>query len=57
MSPLKVLSRGYAMAKGPGGEILRSWRDVQAGEQVSVTLGEGGFLCTVDEPREKERMI
>ena len=54
MSPLKVLGRGYAMARGPSGEILRSWRDVQSGERVSVTLGEGGFLCTVEEPFEKE---
>ena len=54
MSPLKVLGRGYAMAQGPSGEILRSWREVQAGERVSVALGEGGFLCTVEEPYEKE---
>ena len=54
MSPLKVFGRGYAMARGPSGEILRSWRDVQAGERVSVTLGEGGFLCTVEESYEKE---
>ena len=54
MSPLKVFGRGYAMARGPSGEILRSWRDVQTGERVSVTLGEGGFLCTVEESYEKE---
>ena len=54
MSPLKVLGRGYAMAQGPSGEILRSWREVRAGERVSVALGEGGFLCTVEEPYEKE---
>lgn len=54
MSPLKVFGRGYAMALGPSGEILRSWRDVQTGERVSVTLGEGGFLCTVEESYEKE---
>ena len=56
MSPLKVLGRGYAMARGPSGEILRSWRDVRTGERVSVTLGEGGFLCTVEEPCKKEEM-
>ena len=56
MSPLKVLSRGYAMAQGSGGSILRSWRDVQAGDRVTVTLGEGGFACTVDEAREKEKL-
>lgn len=54
MSPLKVLGRGYAMAQGPSGAILRSWRDTAAGETVTVTLGEGGFVCTVDKPYEKE---
>ena len=54
MSPLKVLGRGYAMAQGPSGEILRTWRDTAAGETVTVTLGEGGFVCTVDKPYEKE---
>jgi len=48
MSPLKVLGRGYAMARGQSGNILRSWRDVKAGEQAEVMLGEGGFVCTVD---------
>jgi len=50
MSPLKVLGRGYAMAQNEAGEILKSYRDVTAGERVSVTLGTGGFTCTVEEP-------
>lgn len=54
MSPLKVLGRGYAMARDGGGRILKSYRDVTAGEPVSVTLGEGGFTCTVDKPFGKE---
>lgn len=54
MSPLKVLGRGYAMAQNEAGDILKSYRDVTAGDQVSVTLGEGGFTCTVDKPFGKE---
>lgn len=54
MSPLKVLGRGYAMAQNGEGQILKSYRDVTAGDRVSVTLGEGGFTCTVDEPFGKE---
>ena len=50
MSPLKVLGRGYAMAQNEGGQVLKSYRDVAAGESVTVTLGEGGFTCTVDAP-------
>lgn len=55
MSPLKVLGRGYAMAQNGDGQILKSYREVTAGERVSVTLGEGGFTCTVDEPFGKEK--
>ena len=55
MSPLKVLGRGYAMAQNEQGAILKSWRDVTAGERVSVTLGAGGFTATVDEPFEEVR--
>ena len=51
MSPLKVLGRGYAMAQNETGRILKSYRDVTAGERVSVTLGEGGFTATVEEVR------
>jgi len=50
MSPLKVLGRGYAMARDDAGGILKSYRDVTAGQQVTVTLGEGGFTATVEEP-------
>ena len=50
LSPLKVLGRGYAMAQNEDGRILKSYQDVTAGERISVTLGEGGFTCRVEEP-------
>ena len=55
MSPLKVLGRGYAMAQSVDGSILKSYRDVAAGDRVSVTLGEGGFTCTVEKPLKEVR--
>lgn len=55
MSPLKVLGRGYAMAQNEKGQILKSYRDVEAGERLKVTLGEGGFSCKVEEPLKEER--
>ena len=55
MSPLKVLGRGYAMVQNENGQILKSYRDVESGERVNVTLGEGGFSCTVEEPLKEER--
>ena len=54
MSPLKVLGRGYAMAQNENGQILKSYRDVEPGERVNVTLGEGGFSCIVEEPLKEE---
>ena len=49
MSPLKVLGRGYAVARSEEGKILKSYQDVSPGDRVDVTLGEGGFACTVEE--------
>ena len=55
MSPLKVLGRGYAMARTPDGAVVKSWRDAPAGSQIDVTLGEGGLSCTVDRAYEPIR--
>ena len=55
MSPLKVLGRGYAMVQDETGRILKSYRDVTAEERLTVTLGEGGFTCRVEEPLKEER--
>ena len=54
MSPLKVLGRGYAMVQSENGEIVKSWRDAPEGASVTVTLGEGGLVCTVDRQRKGE---
>ena len=49
MSPLKVLGRGYAMVQSGTGAVVKSGREVTVGQQVSVTLGEGGFTAEVKE--------
>ena len=53
MSPLKVLGRGYAVARGENGEILRSAGDVELGDHIQVKLGRGILGCTVDERTEE----
>ena len=53
MSPLKVLSRGYAVARNGAGQVLKSGGEVTAGERVFVTLGSGGFSAVVDEIEEE----
>lgn len=51
MSPLKVLQRGYAIARKENSSVpLKSGSEVAAGDCITVTLGEGGFTCTVKQP-------
>lgn len=47
MSPLKVLTRGYAMAQTEGGEVLRSVDQLDIADNVTVTLSDGRFTATV----------
>ena len=47
MSPLKVLSRGYAMAQKEDGQLLRSVSQAEAGERITVTLSDGKLSATV----------
>lgn len=48
LSPLAVLSRGYALATVEG-RVLRRGADVRRGDRVSVRLGQGSFRALVDE--------
>ena len=54
MSPLKVLGRGYAVARAEDGTILKSGREVASGDRVSVTLSDGGFDAVVERSYTKE---
>ena len=47
MSPLKVLSRGYAMTQNQSGEVVRSIHQVETGEQITVSLSDGTLSATV----------
>ena len=55
MSPLKVLTRGYSMAQTKTGEVLRSIRQVELGERVSVLLSDGKLSATVMDKKEEAR--
>ena len=54
MSPLKVLTRGYAMAQTEDGSVLRSVAQVDRGAQISVILGDGSLSATVVDKKENE---
>lgn len=51
LSPLAVLARGYAVARTMDGTVLRCADETAAGEEITVTLGQGNLLCTVNETR------
>lgn len=46
MSPLKVLSRGYAMTQKENGEVVRSVKQVEMGERISISLSDGKLYAT-----------
>ena len=48
LSPLKVLGRGYAVARGADGRVLKSAADAEVGEHIDVTLGNGALNCVVE---------
>lgn len=53
MSPLKVLSRGYAMAQLADGNLLRSVKQVKPGDRASVSLADGTLETQILEVKEK----
>ena len=52
MSPLKVLTRGYAMAQKASGEVVRSVSQVQAGDQIGVSFSDCKLFATVTDVKE-----
>lgn len=47
MSPLKVLSRGYAMAQTGDGQLLRSVRQVAPGDEITLSISDGKITASV----------
>ena len=52
MSPLKVMGRGYSIAKDSSDSILRSVHQVQPGESVRILLQDGTVQASVTEIQE-----
>ena len=47
LSPLSVLHRGYSVAVDKSGNLLRSIKDVQSGEELNVRLEDGTLQTKV----------
>ena len=52
MSPLKVLTRGYAMVQDENGEVVRSVKQTNSDACLSVVLGDGTLTTIVTEIKE-----
>lgn len=56
LSPLGVLSRGYAIVRDQAGHVIREAREVKAGQPLKVRLHEGELDVTVGSaPRKKKK--
>ena len=52
LSPLKVLSRGYAMVQNDRGEVIRSVKQVNPDQCITVSVSDGSItaaVCTMKE--------
>jgi exodeoxyribonuclease VII large subunit len=52
LSPLRVLERGYSLARGPDGRLVTRARDLAPGESIVITLREGEAVAEVKTVRE-----
>lgn len=49
LSPLTILSRGYSIVKSVDGKhVIKSIKDVEAGDRIEVALEDGTMDCTVN---------
>ncbi len=51
LSPLKVLSRGYAMTTDENGRAVSSVSTINKGDKLNVSLSDGRLLCTVTDKK------
>ena len=52
MSPLKVLTRGYAMAENEEGQLVNSIQKISPGDSINIRFSDGQISATVREKKE-----
>lgn len=52
LSPLKVLTRGYALTQQEDGTVIRSVKQVRVDDRLHITLGDGNITAVVKEVEE-----
>lgn len=50
LSPLTVLSRGYAVVQKEDGELVRTSRSLNPGDKILLTVSDGKFEATYNRP-------
>ena len=53
LSPLKVLTRGYALVQNDADEVVRSIKQVHRGDVLSVTMSDGSLKVVAEDVKEK----
>lgn len=51
LSPLAILDRGYAIARRPGGAVIRAHAEVASGDPLEVRVADGWVDCRVEGAR------
>lgn len=51
LSPLKVLGRGYSVARTPEGKVVSSVADAAPGDKLAVRVSDGLLDCLIEERR------
>ena len=51
MSPLKVLGRGYAIARTEDGQVMTSVTQTEPGEKFTLRLTDGSLGCRVEDQK------
>jgi len=54
LSPLKVLSRGYAITQKIDGTVLRSVTDAKPNDHLTITLADGKISTVIEAVKENE---
>ncbi len=54
LSPLKVITRGYAVAHSDNGDVIRSVKQANPNDPITVTFHDGTIHATVTEIKENE---
>ena len=55
MSPLKVLSRGYAIAQTTEQAVIRSVKQVKQGDKIDISFNDGTLSATVTDIKEDRK--